>query len=129
MATERPQQRECDHRRIDFSSIYTVCNFFTGLLNIVKFVVFYLFHSLEQLERPESSSIPDGYTLSVAFACLLEIVKSLDALVQENTASSSQVEVVGWIEPEVFRTSNETGVGTETIRAAAKEGSESESGR
>ena len=129
MATERPQQRECDHRRIDFSIIYTVCNYFTGLLNIVKFVVFYLFHSLEQLERPESSSIPDGYTLSVAFACLLEIVKSLDALVQENTASSSQVEVVGWIEPEVFRTSNETGVGTETIRAAAKEGSESESGR
>ena len=92
-------------------------------------LVFYVFHSLEQLERPESSSIPDGYTLSVAFACLLEIVKSLDALVQENTASSSQVEVVGWIEPEVFRTSNETGVGTETIRAAAKEGSESESGR
>ena len=129
MATERPQQRECDHRRIDFSSIYTVCNFFRGLLNIVKFVVFYLFHSLEQLERPESSSIPDGYTLSVAFACLLEIVKSLDALVQENTPPSSQVEVVGWIEPEVFRTSNETGVGTETIRAAAKEGSESESGR
>ena len=128
MATERPQQRECDHRRIDFSSIYTVCNYFTGLLNIVKFVVFYLFHSLEQLERPESSSIPDGYTLSVAFACLLEIVKSLDALVQENTPPSSQVEVVGWIEPEVFRTSNETGVGTETIRAAAKEGSESEGG-
>ena len=129
MATERPQQRECDHRRIDFCSIYTVCNFCTGLLNIVKFVVFYVFHSLEQLERPESSSIPDGYTLSVAFACLLEIVKSLDALVQENTPPSSQVEVVGWIEPEVFRTSNETGVGTETIRAAAKEGSESESGR
>ena len=128
MATEGPQQRECDHRRIDFSSIYTVCNCFTGLLNIVKFVVFYLFHSLEQLERPESSSIPDGYTLSVAFACLLEIVKSLDALVQENSASSSQVEVVGWIEPDVFRTSNETGVGTETIRAAAKEGSESEGG-
>ena len=128
MATERSQQRECDHRRIDFSSIYTVCNYFTGLLNIVKFVVFYLFHSLEQLERPESSSIPDGYTLSVAFACLLEIVKSLDALVQENTPPSSQVEVVGWIEPEVFRTSNETGVGTETIRAAAKEGSESEGG-
>ena len=128
MATERPQQRECDLRRIDFSSIYTVCNFFRGLLNIVKFVVFYLFHSLEQLERPESSSIPDGYTLSVAFACLLEIVKSLDALVQENTAPSSQVEAVGWIEPEVFRTLNETGVGTETIRAAAKEGSESEGG-
>ena len=94
----------------------------------VKFVIFYLFHSLD-CEIPESSSIPDGYTLSVAFACLLEIVKSLDALVQENTAPSSQVEAVGWIEPEVFRTLNETGVGTETIRAAAKEGSESESGR
>ena len=108
--------------------MYTVCNSFMGLLSKVNFVVFYLFHSLEQLERPEGSSIADGYTLSVAFACLLEIVKSLDALVQENTASSSQVEAVGWIEPEVFRTSNETGVGTETIRAAAKEGSESESG-
>ena len=101
---------------------------FYGTAQQKSSLVFYVFHSLEQLERPESSSIPDGYTLSVAFACLLEIVKSLDALVQENSASSSQVEVVGWIEPDIFRTSNETGVGTETIRAAAKEGSESEGG-
>lgn len=84
---------------------------------------------LEQLERPECSSIPDGYTLSIAFACLLEIVKSLDVLVQENDSSSNREAVAGWIEPEVvLRTANETGVGTETIRAAAKEGTESENG-
>lgn len=87
-----------------------------------------LFPSLEQLERPECSSIPDGYTLSIAFACLLEIVKSLDMLVQENNGSSNTADVVGWIEPEVRRTGNDTGVGTATIRAAAKEGPDSENG-
>ncbi|KAJ7331268.1 Endocytosis and vacuole integrity protein [Desmophyllum pertusum] len=83
---------------------------------------------LEQLERPECSSIPDGYTLSIAFACLLEIVKSLDVLVQENTGSANGGDVIGWIEPDVRGTSNETGVGTDTIRAAAKEGAENDKG-
>ena len=87
-----------------------------------------VFLSLEQLERPECSSIPDGYTLSIAFACLLEIVKSLDVLVQEQNSSSNGGEVIGWIEPEVLGTANETGVGTDTIRAAAKEGVESDKG-
>ena len=87
-----------------------------------------MFPSLEQLERPECSSISDGYTLSIAFACLLEIVKSLDVLVQENSGSSNVEAVVGWIEPEVLRSGNDTGVGTETIRAAAKEGPDSENG-
>ena len=89
---------------------------------------FLLFLSLEQLERPECSSIPDGYTLSIAFACLLEIVKSLDVLVQENTGSANGGDVIGWIEPDVRGTSNETGVGTDTIRAAAKEGAENDKG-
>jgi len=86
------------------------------------------FLSLEHLERPECSSISDGYTLSIAFACLLEIVKSLDVLVQENNDSSSRGDVVGWIEPEVPGTAIETGVGTDTIRAAAKEGVENDKG-
>lgn len=87
-----------------------------------------LFLSLEQLERPECSSISEGYTLSIAFACLLEIVKSLDVLVQENNSLSNAGEVAGWIEPEVLGTAIETGVGTDTIRAAAKEGAESDKG-
>lgn len=82
---------------------------------------------LEQLERPEYSTILEGYTLSIAFACLLEIVKSLDVLIQENNASSAE-SVGGWIEPQVTRTGNDTGVGTETIRAAANEGADSENG-
>ena len=88
-----------------------------------------LFLSLEQLERPECSTIPDGYTLSIAFACLLEIVKSLDILVQEKNSSSNEAEVIGWIEPEVPGTANETGVGAETIRAAEKEGVETDNGK
>ena len=49
-------------------------------------------------------------------------------LVQENNGSSNTADVVGWIEPEVRRTGNDTGVGTATIRAAAKEGPDSENG-
>ena len=49
-------------------------------------------------------------------------------LVQENSGSSNVEAVVGWIEPEVLRSGNDTGVGTETIRAAAKEGPDSENG-
>ena len=92
---------------------------------LIKYV---LFLSLEQLERPECSSISDGYTLSIAFACLLEIVKSLDVLVQESNGSSNGGDVIGWIEPEVPGTPIETGVGTDTIRAAAKEGVENDKG-
>ena len=96
------------------------------LSNVSFFVL--LFPSLEQLERPECSSISDGYTLSIAFACLLEIVKSLDVLIQENTGISNRENVAGWMEPDVLGTGNETGVGTDTIRAAAKEVPESENG-
>ena len=49
-------------------------------------------------------------------------------LVQENSGSSNAEAVVGWIEPEVLRSGNHTGVGTETIRAAAKEGPDNENG-
>lgn len=82
---------------------------------------------LEQLERPEYSTIPDGYALSIAFACLLEIVKSLDVLIQENNPSSAEP-VGGWIEPQRTSTGNDTGVGTETIQAAINEGAVGENG-
>ena len=79
-----------------------------------RYHVFFL-RSLEQLEK-ENSSISDGYTLSIAFACLLEIVKSLDVLVQENNGVSSAAEGgMGWIEPDAAGAAIETGVGTDTI--------------
>ena len=85
-----------------------------NLKPITKRYHFFFFRSLEQLEK-ENSSISDGYTLSIAFACLLEIVKSLDVLVQENNGVSSAAEGMGWIEPDVSGAAIETGVGTDTI--------------
>ena len=90
-------------------------------------IFFFCNSSLEQLERPEYSTIPDGYALSIAFACLLEIVKSLDVLIQENKPSSAEP-VGGWIEPQRTSTGNDTGVGTETIQAAINEGAVGENG-
>ena len=46
---------------------------------------------------------------------MLEIVKSLDVLVQENNGVSSAVEGMGWIEPDASGAAIETGVGTDTI--------------
>ena len=85
-----------------------------SLKPITKKVPCFSFRSLEQLEK-ENSSISDGYTLSIAFACLLEIVKSLDVLVQENNGVSSAAEGMGWIEPDASGAAIETGVGTDTI--------------
>ena len=46
---------------------------------------------------------------------MLEIVKSLDVLVQENNGVSSAAEGMGWIEPDKSGAAIETGVGTDTI--------------
>ena len=46
---------------------------------------------------------------------MLEIVKSLDVLVQENNGVSSAAEGMGWIEPDASGAAIETGVGTDTI--------------
>ena len=121
-----------DKNSVEWFEMYKFVGMFT-LIPLVLDSPFFqalnerLFLSLEHLERPECSSISDGYTLSIAFACLLEIVKSLDVLVQENNGSSNGGDV-GWIEPEVPGTAIETGVGTDTIRAAAKESVENDNG-
>ena len=49
-------------------------------------------------------------------------------LVQENSGVSNGAEVMGWIEPELPGSAIETGVGTDTITAAAKEGAENDKG-
>ena len=87
----------------------------------VSDVLLFVVHcSLEQSERAESPTVAEGYTLSVAFACLMEIVKSLDTLVQGEQCTTE----VGWIEPATETNKNSTGVGTETIGAAAHKGKE-----
>ena len=45
-------------------------------------------YSLEMLEKSEPPTIPDGYCMSVAYACLLDVVRSI-SLVVENIPSSS----------------------------------------
>jgi hypothetical protein len=49
----------------------------------VIFTDFYSFiHSLEMLDKMEPPSIPDGYGISVAYACLLDIVRSISLSIQ-----------------------------------------------
>lgn len=75
-----------------------------------------LFCSLDHLEKQETPSIPDGYTLSIAFACILEIVKGLNTLVIQTSPESPPVQ--GWIEPDVKDVKDsDTGVGTVSINA------------
>ena len=65
--------------------------------------------------------MPEGYTLSIAFACMLEVVKSLDSLVQLFHQPVQRNKVEGWIEPGPEQTAdkNSTGVGTDFIKATA----------
>lgn len=37
----------------------------------------YLLYSLEMLDRTEAPQVQDGYGISVAFACLIEVVRSI----------------------------------------------------
>jgi hypothetical protein len=48
----------------------------------VGFLTFFLFCSLEMLDKMEPPSIPDGYGISVAYACLLDIVRSISLSIQ-----------------------------------------------
>jgi len=48
--------------------------------------------SLEMMDKVEPPPVADGYGLSVAFVCMLEIVRSIESLVQpvaDSTSSSS----------------------------------------
>lgn len=76
--------------------------------------------SLDHLDKQDTPSIPDGYTLSVAFACVLEIVKALNTLVVQGEPVSQNVR--GWIEPDSkVEKSSDTGVGATSITAMAKD--------
>ncbi|KAK3700698.1 hypothetical protein QZH41_015645 [Actinostola sp. cb2023] len=75
---------------------------------------------LDHLEKQDTPTIPDGYTLSIAFACVLEIVKGLNTLVVQGESTSQADQ--GWIEPdEHVMKSSDTGVGAISINAMAKD--------
>lgn len=38
--------------------------------------------SLEMLDKQEPPAIPDGYCMSVAYACLLDVIRSISLIVQ-----------------------------------------------
>ena len=40
------------------------------------------FWSLEMLDKSDPPTVPDGYGMSLAFLCLLDVVKSIQGLVQ-----------------------------------------------
>lgn len=43
----------------------------------INFILFVLIFSLEMLDRTEAPQIQEGYGISVAYACLIEIVRSI----------------------------------------------------
>jgi len=60
--------------------------------------------SSEMLDKVEPSTVADGYGLSVAFVCMLEIVKSIQSLVHpvsDSTTSSSRAPDVPSSKPAV----------------------------
>lgn len=75
--------------------------------------------SLDYLDKQDTPSIPEGYTLSIAFACVLEIVKGLNTLVVQGEPHPT---VQGWIEPDKrVEKSSDTGVGATSIDAITKD--------
>ena len=75
--------------------------------------------SLDHLDKQDTPSIPEGYTLSIAFACVLEIVKGLNTLVVQGEPPPI---IQGWIEPEDHvKKSSDTGVGATSIDAITKD--------
>lgn len=43
---------------------------------------FFYFPSLEMLDKMEPPAIPDGYGISIAYACLLDIVRSISLAIE-----------------------------------------------
>lgn len=43
------------------------------------------YYSLEMMDKVEPPSIPDGYGISIAYACLLDIIRSISLLVATET--------------------------------------------
>lgn len=49
--------------------------------NLFSFLFVPKFFSLEMLDKVEPPTIPDGFGISVAYACLLDIVRSISIAV------------------------------------------------
>ena len=75
-----------------------------GTINIVVLIIIIIIIiiciadcSLEMLDKVEPPAVADGYGLSVALVCMLDIVKSIQSLVQpvadSTTSSSSTADV------------------------------------
>lgn len=47
--------------------------------------------SLEMLDKSEAPSVPDGYGISVAYACLLDIVNSISVSMKKENEESEEV--------------------------------------
>ncbi|EDO31510.1 predicted protein [Nematostella vectensis] len=78
---------------------------------------------LEHLDRQETPTIPDGYTLSIAFGCMLEVIKALDTVVVQSRSSFKPVQVDGWIEPDQDKikesvTDDYSAIGKEMVSAS-----------
>lgn len=51
---------------------------------------FLVFDSLEMLDKTEPPSIPDGYGISVAYACLLDIIRSIALTIEGASPSGNE---------------------------------------
>lgn len=49
--------------------------------------------SLEMLDKMEPPGIPDGYGISIAYACLLDIVRSISLAIQGPSTVSGALSV------------------------------------
>jgi len=58
------------------------------LLYVANADVFIVDFSLEMMDKVEPPAVADGYGLSVAFVCMLDIVKSIQSIVQPPTDSN-----------------------------------------
>lgn len=48
------------------------------------------------MDKVEPPSIPDGYGISIAYACLLDIIRSISLLVATETEGTSQLFDYKW---------------------------------
>jgi hypothetical protein len=51
----------------------------------------YFLSSLEMLEKIDPPTIPDGYGISVAYACLLDIIRSIAIIIEGVPSTGTEV--------------------------------------
>lgn len=59
-------------------------------MDFVTVVTAFPVHSLEMLDKTEPPSIPDGYGISVAYACLLDIIRSIALTIEGASPSGNE---------------------------------------